>query len=398
MRPAGVTALLTVVLLTGVACSSEPSTPAPALGPTQTVTAPMSYPRVLPTDAITVTAFGARPDDDADDTTAIQAAFDAIPASGGAVFIPAGRYRLSRTVTAHRSTTVLGIRGLDGSGSRLEVDPTVRVGMILDGDALVLDSVEVDAAIASKAADSPIEPVAGQVGVRVNGWFSQVRNSRILGFDTNLVLAAGFYSVIDSSLRAFGSSAITVDIAAARGDAGDGTISGNTLERNLLRRPGGSAITWLAGGGMRLVNNKINGERTLADGVSMIPRRGVKTGVMVLSDNSIENFTDAGIRIRDDVDGITNGLVIANNQIAGRNEPLRTTGIVVDSGVDGLAITGNSVMYTHDGIVIDDVRSATVAGNVITNVADTGIRVGARSGHVAIPQQTIDAGRTPVQR
>src|SRR5208282_4145735 len=59
---------------------------------------------------LTAPAFGAVADGQADDSAAIQAAIDkaASDSLGGIVFVPAGRYRLSRTVYVWPGVRVLG--------------------------------------------------------------------------------------------------------------------------------------------------------------------------------------------------------------------------------------------------------------------------------------------------
>ncbi|MGV9860905.1 glycosyl hydrolase family 28-related protein [Gordonia sp. NPDC003425] len=368
--------MLSIPILAG--CAEEPVPQgSPALGPTETVTATMSYPRLAPQAAADVTKFGAQGNNRNDDTDAIQAALDDVPASGGIVFFPAGRYRVSRDLTARNTTTLMGVRGLDGSGSRIEVGGNGSAALTLEGNASVLDSIEVGYASTGRAIN--------RIGVRLRGWFSQVRYSRIRGFDVGLEVGAGYYSVLDSSFREFGTAGIRVNIPSTRGDAGDGSITGNTIERNKARDLGGAGIRWESGGGMRLVNNKINGERSMSAGVLIRPVSGVETGVLLISDNSIENFLGSGVSVSDDVRGITNGVVIANNQIAGRVGGRASVGIEVHSELSGLAVTGNSIMYVDTGIALNLVRTGTVAGNVLSDIADTDLAIGGDVGDIKIP-------------
>lgn len=346
-------------------------------GPTETVTAAMSYPRLLPPTSIDVTRFGARGDYRSDDTDAVQAALDAVPRNGGVVFFPVGGYRVTRALTARRTTTLMGVRGLDGSGSRIEFDGGAGVAITLEGNASVLDSIEIGHVGEGRAVNT--------TGVRVQGWFSQIRYSRIRGFDVGLEIRSGFYSVVDSSFREFGAAGIRINVQAARGDAGDGSISGNTIERNKAPDVGGSGIWWESGGGMRMVNNKINGEGSLSTGVMIRPTASIETGVLLITDNSIENFRESGIAVSDKVNGITNGIVIANNQVAGRVPGVGSVGITIDSKLSGLSVTGNSIMYVQKGIVIDNVASGTVAGNALSEIADKEITVGGGVGDIAIP-------------
>lgn len=64
--------------------------------------------------------YGAVGDGATDDTAAIQAAIDAVPAAGGVVFFPAGTYRLTDALTGARSN--LALVGADRYLSRLKPD------------------------------------------------------------------------------------------------------------------------------------------------------------------------------------------------------------------------------------------------------------------------------------
>src|SRR3954467_14059899 len=59
---------------------------------------------------LTAQDFGARGDGTTDDSAAIQAAVDKAAANvgGGIVFVPAGRYRVTRTIVVWRGVRVLG--------------------------------------------------------------------------------------------------------------------------------------------------------------------------------------------------------------------------------------------------------------------------------------------------
>ncbi|TWU64561.1 Pectate lyase superfamily protein [Crateriforma conspicua] len=59
--------------------------------------------------SVTDAPFGAIPDDGADDTDAIQRAIDLASRSGKAVFLPKGRYRISRTIVLRKNTKLFGV-------------------------------------------------------------------------------------------------------------------------------------------------------------------------------------------------------------------------------------------------------------------------------------------------
>ncbi|HWC12707.1 MAG TPA: glycosyl hydrolase family 28-related protein [Acidimicrobiales bacterium] len=93
------------------------SAPSPSRSPSQ---APASDPSEAPSSWANVQTFGATPDDDVDDTAAIQKAIDSkrFPAEdykvkGGTVFFPKGHYKVEKPLVADRSVslTLLGEGG-----------------------------------------------------------------------------------------------------------------------------------------------------------------------------------------------------------------------------------------------------------------------------------------------
>jgi hypothetical protein len=71
-----------------------------------------SYYTVRPDDPkavyLTHEAFGAHADGVSDDSDAIQRAIDQVPAGGGVVFVPEGRYRITKTIYVWPSVRVIG--------------------------------------------------------------------------------------------------------------------------------------------------------------------------------------------------------------------------------------------------------------------------------------------------
>jgi hypothetical protein len=86
-------------------------------------------------------AFGARGDGVADDTVAIQKAIDAAQPTHGVVFIPAGTYRVSRSLRAYNGTQIRGETGYqypagfgeNPRGTRIDFRPTNVADLLVFG-------------------------------------------------------------------------------------------------------------------------------------------------------------------------------------------------------------------------------------------------------------------------
>ena len=101
----------------------------------------------METTMLDVRAFGAKGDGKADDTAAVQKAFDAAAEKGGAVFVSPGTY-LCSTVRTHHNLGIVGIPAWDyhkGGGSCLKladekasclIDLTEGQGVTIDGLSL----------------------------------------------------------------------------------------------------------------------------------------------------------------------------------------------------------------------------------------------------------------------
>jgi hypothetical protein len=81
---------------------------------------------------INVMSYGATGDGTTDDTTALQAALNAVPANGGTVLLPAGTYLISQTLTVNKNgTSLVGI----GAASEIRVaSGAANIDVITIGD------------------------------------------------------------------------------------------------------------------------------------------------------------------------------------------------------------------------------------------------------------------------
>ena len=106
-------------------------------GPPATVARPPALPTAFAGQKVNVTAFGARGDDEEDDSDAFQAAFDS---GASVVYLPFGRYRLSKPVILNAA-----LRWLVGMNAEIQMLPAIGGRPAFDTaqvrDALVINDV-----------------------------------------------------------------------------------------------------------------------------------------------------------------------------------------------------------------------------------------------------------------
>lgn len=331
--------------------------------------------------------YNATGDGTTDDTVAIQAALDAVPASGATVFFPAGVYSVPNGgLHCANPVRILGTPGLLGAGSRILVTADAVTGLSLSGPGSIVESIN----IAHPLGGTRSSTLVGLSMTNVN--YSYIEKARIEGFHTNAKLSAGiYYSVLNSSFSDFVSVGLDYSYAAAP-DAGDGTIQNCTFDRGSDTVIGGTAVLWHSGGGMRFVNNKINGKSTggafFADGVQLNIANGASTGVLVVSGNSIENFTGRGVAVLPNAAAsFANSIVITGNEISGYGTG--ATGIYLFEDTTGVVVTGNNINACDLG-VYTQVKHVAISGNSFSQINTLGIQVGDLGKNVIIDRQPID--------
>lgn len=172
--------------------------------------------------------YNARGNGSADDTAAIQAALDAVPATGGVVYLPAGRYKVSSTLAITQdNTTLMGagagnrIGGTQvGTGSRIEATAGVTAVVVsvqrTANDRTVYGVKIQDIAIDGDTIGSNVDgllfkSVKGEIhnvainnctgnGIRVqgyNGWPAE--RNKFIACDSGYNAAAGIYFDSDAA-------------------------------------------------------------------------------------------------------------------------------------------------------------------------------------------------------
>ena len=311
-----------------------------------------------------VKSFGATGNGSTDDTTAIQAAINAAQVLGGAVYIPAGQYKITSrlNITSHilmygdgsdvsnymaKGTVLLPIAGIDCIYINCQNAVSLRDFKIFfasppAGTGITLDST---GGGSNGNADSDISNVsihfAGVGFHSINAYTFNLNNCRIDGAVT--------YSIWSGNTNVPG--------------------SGDSVITNCVCSGAPTAHFFVsAGGGLRIENNKSNGGNY---GLVVQPSSTITQGVspFFLIGNSMEGNTSGGILVqRAPGSNMQMGnFLIANNEVGSIDIQAAPTG--TNPWVNQGVISGNFI-YTPTGAAISvaSANEINITGNMITGL------------------------------
>lgn len=195
-----------------------------------------------------------------DDTTAWRALAADVPTTGATVLFM-GRSLITGTVEFTHRVKFLGGGGLSdsimGGTSQIWATSLTTDAILLDASGSSLDGLGV---LHTSIWSSP--PTAG-VGVHHTHATNSVHSAStaVVGFFNNVQVDEGdYYSLTGQYLDGFNYGIYTLTPSGEEQDHGDQTFAGATIAMMWSTyRPGGSAVRWESGGGLRLPNIKING-------------------------------------------------------------------------------------------------------------------------------------------
>lgn len=360
--------------------------------------------------AVTVLGFGAVGDGTTDDTAALQAAITAVSGTGGTVEVPAGVYRISRTVEVPANTTVsgsgvitqstAGVSGLRITGSGVTIE-----GITLRGPNLTPAYVSAEHGIEARGTqESPLTQLTVR-DVTEDGWGAYgVYLQHVVGFTvtgctlsdigyTGIGVLSGSHGAITdnrvdnitpgASGNAYG---IIMSYADNEPESTDIVVRANTVSR----------VFWEgidAHGGSRLTIDS-NTVRESGDGIALAQgTTSVQSGAdNTVTDNLIEDSSKRGIivvgqpgvpRSRNTISGnivrrshegvlafYTSHLRIARNIF----EQSSAVGVYLDHHNDGFQVTDNTFIdmwsstawtagiHTADS---DDTNTGLIARNIL---------------------------------
>jgi hypothetical protein len=330
---------------------------------------------------INVKSYGATGDGTTDDTAAIQAALDAVPAVGGTVHLPAGTYSVpSGGLTCAKPLTILGDGAgtYESGGSRIVCASATATLLTLSSPGAVVSGV---ALINS----SGTRPTAGAGLLLTDFDYGRIERVLVDGFWNNVQVDSGYYfSLRDSAIlnpRNYG--VYLRNTTSLQFDHGDHVIEGCVIAKYGDTTAGGTAVRWESGGGLRFIGNKINANTQpgytstarLARGVDVY-MAGASTSVFTATGNSIENFSEYGIQCAGGPSGGFGKIAINGNEFLGYSTApsiaIAVDGTGMASLIKGVTISGN-VMYNGIGCSLKFIDGITVTGNEMAYLTSTAI-------------------------
>jgi hypothetical protein len=349
-----------------------------------------------------VKSFGAVGNGTHDDTSAIQAALAAIPSTGGVLYFPPGQYKYAgTTLTLDRQITVEG----DGGGT--------EASSLTDSPALALstiDSASATGTLFTVTANgcmfknlelrntSSTAPTAGAgIAVTSGGDRTNYQSISVNGFYINIDVQAGWMHNFDDCYIIapvlYGLKLRNV----ANPDYGDHSII-NCQFLTAKSRAATSAIRIESGGGVKIVNSKINMMAYLAfpwvNGIDLSVASGVQTSDLLVSNCSIEGYSGNGIKGTTASGAFWYSILITGNQFGSASPSLEAIKLTPTNAgeFNGVMITGNWANFASSSspmMSVSNCANLTLNGNSCDKTHYTGGLVTIGSGVTFASAQTL---------
>jgi hypothetical protein len=249
-----------------------------------------------------VKGYGAVGDGTTDDTTAIQAALAAIPATGGVLYFPAGQYKYTgATLTLSKKVTIEGDGGVNEFNTGIGIttlDFNSATGILFDVkvSGCSFRNIHIrntSVSVPSAGAGILVSGSGGLIdgsrttydGITVDKFYIgiDVRSGTGHVFDNCLVISPALYGIKLQNILA--------------PDGGDHSISNCYIYSSDSARTPTSAIRIESGGGVKIVNTKINSlTGHLVNGIDLAVGANIVTVDLLIANCSIENYSGIGIK------------------------------------------------------------------------------------------------------
>lgn len=333
------------------------------------------------TELYNVKSYGATGGGTTDDTTAFQAAMDAIPAAGGVLYIPAGSYLIANGgLTCTKPITIMGTGAgtYESGGSRLICTSETATLLTLYSPGAVVTGV-------AFVNTSAVRPTAG-VGLLCTDFdWGRVERCVFIGFWNNMQVDSGyFFSVSKCAFLAPRNYGLYMrNTAVGQFDHGDQIVEGCNFSKYGDAIDGSTAIYHESGGGLRIVGCKVNAGTQPGYTTTGFWDRGFhtfiqlgSTSVYVVSGCSVEGFYLDGVRVEGVANSSFGKITITGNEFLSSKSTSNT--MYIDGAnmiLNSVVITGNVAYGSGGGINLKNLTGAVVVGNNLYGVSQPALQM-----------------------
>ncbi len=296
------------------------------------------------------------------DTAAVNAAINSYnAASGGSTLLfPSGICRLTGATNVLTNSGI--IRG-DGSSIIVSATANNTVFIVSSNSAVVFRDIEItqDVSVVKTDGAGIFLTSPGSTG-NPN---SRIENVTVNGMYYGITLDHTVGTVISNCYVTNSIAAGVVKVNITDEDRGDDTVTGSIIDTE-VSNSSASAILQYAGGGLRIINNKILRHAT---GYRMVLSGSRDTSDLLIIGNSFENQTASSILLERGVEARRFGnVVITGNQFALSSNVLsipEAAAGVNNDWVIGLAISGNVIQVNGPiALKLYGGQDVSITGNV----------------------------------
>ena len=302
------------------------------------------------------------------------------------LYFPTGDYLISTTFETDHCKELYG----DGYSSKITCD-SLEDALIFGSTNISIHDIFLYNNIASNITDGK--------GITLNHAYQcKIDNVKVAGFKWNIYVKRHQYTTITNcNIEEWETNGIHFENANAP-DSGDSCVSTCSFYPSSRSRSNTTAIEIKSGGGVRIINNKINwytiGYQPV-NGIVLQPSANVTTYDLFIEGNSIENCTTSGITIDVTASSSTYSHIIVNgNEIAGYNNAGK--GIILngnyssgnDFTLNEINITNNIIAQFDTGIDYGNLNNLLLANNMYKSL-NTCIYKSSTCNGVTIDEKTF---------
>jgi len=268
---------------------------------------------------VNVLDYGATGNGTTNDTTSIQNAANAISSTGGVLYFPPGNYLISSAISISNSTQILGaggIAGMQSGGTSFNIAISTVTSNSLTANAFTIgaDNCSVDNICIRNSNTSGTFPSSG-AGIVLNKSIGfRMNDASVLYFYDNINFVNGWDWKIDGCHFSFPVRYNMRIQDVALPDAGDQSITSSWFYCNSTSA---TSLRYESGGGLKLNNVKFNAGGAGIPNVAIDVNMQASTVLFQMSNCSVENYGQYGLKITAASGVSFNNVNISNNEFSG---------------------------------------------------------------------------------